>query len=59
MAKVVDMNGVPCIEINGIPWKHYIKLFAKFHEELAKAMSHDDYLYIETKVGTIEFHFKE
>ena len=59
MAKVVDMNGVPRIEINGIPWKQQIKQFAKFHEELAKAMSHDDCLYIETKVGTIEFHFKE
>lgn len=59
MAKVVDMKGVPRIEINGTPWKQQIKQFAAFHEELAKAMSHDDYLCIETKVGTIEFHFKE
>ena len=59
MAKVVDMNGVPQIEINGIPWKNYIKLFAKVHVELAKSMSHDDYLCIETNVGTIEFHFKD
>lgn len=59
MAKVVDMKGVPRIEINGTPWKQQIKQFSKFHEELAKVMSHDDYLCIETKVGTIEFHFKE
>ena len=53
------MKGVPQIEINGTPWKQQIKQFAAFHEKLAECMSHDDYLCVETKVGTIEFHFKD
>lgn len=58
MAKIVDMNGNPVIELDGLPWKQTLRMLEAFHKELALSISHDDYLCVETSVGTIEFHFK-
>lgn len=59
MAKILNMKGEPQIEICGIPYKNYLNLINKFHAELYKSMSHDDYLEVQTEVGWVEFHFNE
>ena len=59
MAKVLNMKGEPQIEICGIPYQNYLNLINRFHAELYKSMSHDDYLEVQTEVGWIEFHFNE
>lgn len=59
MAKVLNMKGEPQIEICGIPYKVYLDTINRFHTELYKSMSHDDYLEVQTKVGWVEFHFNE
>ena len=58
MAKTVDMNGDPIIELDGRPWEQRLRMLEALHKELAQSISHDDYLCVETSVGTIEFHFK-
>ena len=57
MAKVLNMKGEPQIEICGIPYKDCIYIINRFHAELYKSMSHDDYLEVQTKVGWVEFNF--
>lgn len=59
MAKVLNMKGELQIEICGIPYKDTLYLLDRFHTELYKSMSHDDYLEVKTKVGWVEFHFNE
>ena len=59
MAKVLNMKGEPQFEICGIPYENYLKMINRFHAELYKSMSHDDYLEVRTKVGWVEFHFNE
>lgn len=60
MAKVIHINGKQVFTIDGVPFRHHKRILDHWHEELAKQIDDNvDYLYLETKVGWIEFHFNE
>ena len=60
MEKVLDMKGKQVFEVNGYPFRAYIKYLEEWHQQLAKQqMDHNDVLRIYTSVGYVDFCFNE
>ena len=57
MAKVLNMKVKQVFEVNGYPFRAYIKYLEEWHHQLAKQMNHNDVLRVHTSVGYVDFCF--